>query len=79
MAFIEWMQANYGDMLKILGGLIGTGTVITGLFSGERATGVKAILLKIASILSAVSPIETRGSLSVPLTTINIGSKEPVE
>ena len=79
MAFIEWMQLHYGDILTILGGFIGAGTVITGFFSGERATGVKAILLKIASILSAVSPIEVRGSLSVPLTTINIGSKEPVE
>jgi hypothetical protein len=79
MAMLEWLQENYGLLLQVLGGFIGVGTAITGFFSGEKATGAKAILLKAANILSVVSPIEVRGSLSVPLTSINIGSKEPVE
>lgn len=76
MAFLEWMQSNYQTLLTILGGLIGVGTAITGFFSGEKATGAKAILLKIAHILSAVAPIDKPGSLSVPLTTIDIKPKE---
>jgi len=76
MVFIEWMQANYGTILEILGGLVGVGTVITGLFSGEKAEGVAAVLLKIAHIFSAVAPIDSPGSLSVPLTTIDIKPKE---
>ena len=77
MAMLEWLQANYTTILTVLGGLIGVGTAITGFFSGEKATGAKAVLLKIAHILSAVSPIDKPGSLSVPLTTIDIKPKEP--
>jgi hypothetical protein len=76
MAFIEWMQTNYQLLLTILGGLIGAGTAITGLFSGEKATGAKAILMKVSHILSAVAPIDSPGSLSIPLTTIDIKPKE---
>jgi hypothetical protein len=76
MAFLEWMQINYGTMLEILGYLIAGGTAITGLIKSDKAEGAKAILLKIAHILSAVSPIDKPGSLSVPLTTIDIKPKE---
>jgi hypothetical protein len=78
MAFIEWLQANYGTLLEALLGLIGVGTAITGMVHSDKATGAKAILLKIAHILSAVAPIDAPGSLSVPLTTIDIKPKEPV-
>jgi hypothetical protein len=77
MAFIEWMQANYGTILTVVGSLIGAGTAITGLFSGDKATGAKAILMKIAHILSAVAPIDSPGSLSIPLTTVDIKPKDP--
>jgi hypothetical protein len=76
MAFIEWLQTNYQLLLTILGGLIGAGTAVTGLFSGEKATGAKAILMKVSHILSAVAPIDSPGSLSIPLTTIDIKPKE---
>jgi hypothetical protein len=62
--------------LTILGGLIGAGTAVTGLFSGEKATGAKAVLMKVAHILSAVAPIDSPGSLSIPLTTVDIKPKE---
>jgi hypothetical protein len=76
MAFIEWVQINYQLLLTILGGLIGAGTAVTGLFSGEKATGAKAVLMKVAHILSAVAPIDSPGSLSIPLTTVDIKPKE---
>jgi hypothetical protein len=76
MAFIEWLQTNYQLLLTILGGLIGAGTAVTGLFSGEKATGAKAVLMKVAHILSAVAPIDSPGSLSIPLTTVDIKPKE---
>jgi hypothetical protein len=79
MAFIEWLQINYVVILEVLGTLIGLGTAITGFFSGERAEGVRAGLLKVSHFFSAVSPADVRGSLSVPFTTINIVPKEPVE
>ena len=78
MAFIEWLQSNYGMLLEILGGLIAVGTAITGLVHSDKATGAKAVLLKISHILSAVAPIDSPGSLSIPLTTVDITPKEPV-
>ena len=77
MAFLEWMQNNYGELLKILGYLIAGGTAITGMVKSDKAEGAKAILLKVDHILSAVSPIDQPGSLSVPLTTIDIKPKDP--
>jgi hypothetical protein len=62
-----------------LGTFIAVGTAITGLFSGEKAEGAKAILLKISHFFSVVSPIDKPGSLSIPLTTIDITPKAPVE
>jgi hypothetical protein len=79
MAFMEWIQTNWGTVAEVLLGLIAVGTAITGLFSGEKAEGAKAILMKIAHIFSAVAPIDSPGSLSVPLTTIDIKPKTPVE
>jgi len=78
MVFLEWMQNNWGVILQILGYLVAGGTAITGLVKSDKAEGAKAVLLKIAHILSAVSPIDKPGSLSVPLTTIDIKPKEPV-
>ena len=77
MAFIEWLQGNYGTLIEILIGLIAVGTAITGIFSGERAQGVTAVLMKISHFFSAVAPIDQPGSLSVPLTTIDIKPKNP--
>ena len=79
MAFVDWLQINWETIATVLGGLIGVGTAITGLFSGQKAEGAKAILMKIAHIFSAVAPIDSPGSLSVPLTTIDIKPKAPVE
>ena len=75
MAFLEWMQTNYGVLVQVLLGLIGVGTAITGFFSGEKAQGVAAILLKISHFFSAVAPIDAPGSLSIPLTTVDIKPK----
>ena len=76
MAFIDWIQTNWETLATVLGSLVAVGTAITGLFSGEKAEGVKAILMKVAHIFSAVAPIDKPGSLSVPLTTIDIKPKE---
>lgn len=73
---MEWLQANYGTLVEILVGLIAVGTAITGLFSGQKAQGIAAVLLKISHFFSAVAPIDQPGSLSVPLTTIDIKPKE---
>lgn len=75
MAFVEWIQANYIGILQVVGLLIGAATAITGLFSSEGATGAKAVFLKISAFLSAVTPKDAPGSLSVPLTNINIEPK----
>ena len=69
---MEWIQTNYAVILEILLGCIGVGTAVTGLFKGEGAVGVRAVLLKIAHVFSAVAPIDSPGSLSVPLTTIEL-------
>lgn len=77
MAFIDWLQANTETIFAVLGSLIAVGTAITGLFSGAKAEGAKAILMKISHFFSAVAPIDKPGSLSVPLTTIDIKPKTP--
>ena len=76
MAFVDWIQTNWGTLAEVLVGLIAVGTAITGLFSGSKAEGAKAILMKISHFFSAVAPIDKPGSLSVPLTTIDIKPKE---
>lgn len=74
---MEWIQTNYMTIVEAIGGLIAFSTVITGFFHGEKAVGVKAVLLKVAHIFSAVAPRDAPGSLSVPLTTIDIKPREP--
>ena len=76
MAFVDWIQTNWGTLAEVLVGLIAVGTAITGLFSGSKAEGAKAVLMKISHFFSAVAPIDQPGSLSVPLTTIDIKPKE---
>jgi hypothetical protein len=76
---MDWLNTYLGTIIEVVLGLIGVGTAVTGFFAGERAEGVRAVLLKVAHFFSAVSPTEVRGSLSVPFTTINIVPKEPVE
>ena len=79
MAFVDWLQINWPTIVEVLIGLIAVGTAITGMIAGEKAEGAKAILLKISHFFSAVAPIDKPGSLSVPLTTIDIKPKTPVE
>lgn len=76
MAFLDWLQTNYGTLVNVLLGLIGVGTAITGMIGGARAEGAKAIMLKISHFFSAVAPIDGPGSLSIPLTTVDIKPKE---
>ena len=76
MAFLDWIQTNWGTLVNVLLGLIGVGTAITGMIGGEKAEGAKAILLKISHFFSAVAPIDKPGSLSIPLTTVDIKPKD---
>jgi hypothetical protein len=74
---MEWLQANWQTILESIGYLIGAATVIVGMINKPKANAAVEWLGKILKLLSAVTFKDEPGSLSVPLTTIDIAPKEP--
>jgi len=74
---MDWLQANWQTLVEALGYLIGGATVIVGLIDKPKANAAVEWLGKILHLFSAVTFKNEPGTLSVPLTTIDIKPAEP--
>jgi hypothetical protein len=73
---MEWLQLNWQTLVEALGYLIGGATVIVGLINRPKANKAVEWLGKLLHLFSMVTFKNEAGSLSVPLTTIDIKPKE---
>ena len=73
---MEWLQNNWQTILEAIGYLIGGATVIVGLINKPKANVAVEWLGKVLRLLSAVTFKDQPGSLSIPLTNIDITPKE---
>ena len=74
---MEWITTNWAMLLEIVGGFILLCSTAVGLSNTPKAQNVSAMLLKIAKFFSAVTFKDEPGTLSVPLTDVDIAPKEP--
>lgn len=73
---MEWLTQNWQTILEAVGYLIGGATVIVGMINKPKANAAVEWLGKILKLLSAVTFKDEPGSLSVPLTNIDIKPSE---
>jgi len=77
---MDFLTQNWAVILESIGGLILICSTLVGMSVKPKAQNVSAVLLKVAKFFSAVTFKDEPGTLSVPLTDVDIVPKEePVE
>lgn len=75
---MEWITNNWAALLEGVGGLILACSALVGLSNAPKAQTASSFLLRVAKFFSAVTFKDEPGSLSVPLTDVDIAPKNPV-
>ena len=73
---MEWITTNWPMLLESLGGLILICSTLVGISNKPKAQTASAVLMKVAKFFSAVTFKDEPGTISVPLTDIDIAPKE---
>lgn len=53
---MEWIQANYHEVLEVFGAVVAVISLIVKLFATDKTKGVWAKILKVLAALSLVNP-----------------------
>lgn len=74
---MDWITTNWPTLLEALGGLILTCSTLVGISNKPKAQTASSFLMKIAKFFSAVTFKDEPGTVSIPLTDIDIVPKVP--